>query len=109
MKITLGLFAFTYLYTLAVLGRVEERVPDLHVGVAVILNLVCILGFFLFVQQLSTGLRPTSMMRLVADRGRRVIEDVYPLGYDAARPEPAGPRPPAPPPGWSSSPAGPGW
>jgi uncharacterized membrane protein len=89
VRITLGLFTFTYTYTLAALGRVEERVPDLHVGVAVILNLGCILGFFLFVQQLSSGLRSTSMMRLVADRGRRVIDQVYPPEFDPGRSEQA--------------------
>src|SRR5947207_1151219 len=35
VRITLGVFMFTYAYTLAALGRVEDRVPDLHVGVAV--------------------------------------------------------------------------
>lgn len=85
VKVTLGLFTFTYTYTLAALGRVEDRVPDLHVGVAVILNLVCIGAFYFFVQQLSAGLRPTSMMQHVADRGRRVIDQVYPQGYRVGR------------------------
>jgi uncharacterized membrane protein len=89
VKVTLGLFTFTIAYTLAALARVEDRVPDLHVGIAVLLNLVCILGFFLFVQQLSDVLRPTSMMRLVADSGRRVIEQVYPLAYGPGRAEQA--------------------
>ncbi len=87
VKFTLRLFTFTYTYTIAALSRVNERVPDLHVSVAVFLNLLCILGFFLFVQRLSTGLRSTSMMRFVADRGRGVIEQVYPHTYDPARPE----------------------
>ncbi|MCI0704669.1 MAG: DUF2254 domain-containing protein [Planctomycetia bacterium] len=89
VRITLGIFTFTYTYTLAVFGRVEERVPDLHAGVAVLLNLSCILVFFLFVQRLSTGLRPSTMMRLVADRARSVIEEVYPVEYDPKRPEEA--------------------
>jgi uncharacterized membrane protein len=89
VKVALGLFTFTYAYTLSALGRVEDRVPDLHVGVAVLLNLLCIVVFFLFVQRLSSGLRPSTMMRLVADRGREVIEQVYPLAYDPKRPEQA--------------------
>jgi uncharacterized membrane protein len=87
VKVTLGVFTFTFAYTLSALGRVEERVPDLHVGIAVLLNLACILGFFLFVQHLSGGLRPSSMMRFVADRGRSVIEQVYPLESDPKRNE----------------------
>jgi uncharacterized membrane protein len=87
VRINLAIFTFTYAYTLSALGRVEERVPDLHVSAAVLLNLACILMFFLFVQRLSTGLRPSSMMRLVADRGREVIEQVYPGSYDPKQPE----------------------
>jgi uncharacterized membrane protein len=89
VKVTLGLFAFTYTYTLSALGRVEDRVPDLHVGVAVLLNLACVVVFFLFVQRLSRGLQPITMMRLVADRGRAVVEQVYPLTYDPKKPETA--------------------
>jgi uncharacterized membrane protein len=86
VRITLSVFTFTHAYTLAALSRVEERVPDLHVGVAVLLNLVCVLVFFLFVQRLSNGLRPSNMMHLVATRGRRVIAEVYPAPHDPARP-----------------------
>ena len=89
VRFTLVVFTFTYTYTLGALGRVEERVPDLHAGVAVLLNLTCIIVFFLFVQKLSSGLRPSSMMQLVADRGREVFEQVYPQPHDPARPEQA--------------------
>ena len=89
VRISLGIFTFTYVYTLSALGRVEERVPDLHVSMAVLLNLTCIVVFFLFVQRLSNGLRPSTMMKSVADRGREVIEQVYPAAYDPNRPEQA--------------------
>ncbi|WP_202920262.1 DUF2254 domain-containing protein [Urbifossiella limnaea] len=98
VKVTLAAFTFTLVYTLAALSRVETAVPDLHVGVAVVLNLLCIVLFFVFVQELSGALRPSTMMQLVADRGRAVIDEVYPTAYDPARPEgptratlPAGP------------------
>ncbi|MBN9523702.1 DUF2254 domain-containing protein [bacterium] len=98
VKVTLAALTFTLTYTLAALARVEDRVPDLHVGVAVVLNLGCIVGFFVFAQRLSAALRPSTMLQLVAGRGRAVIADVYPTGYDPARPEgptraplPAGP------------------
>src|SRR5262249_103113 len=38
MKLALAFLTFTYAYTLAALGRIEDRVPDLHVSVAVFLN-----------------------------------------------------------------------
>jgi uncharacterized membrane protein len=87
VKFALGTLTFTYTFTLAALGRVEERVPDLHVSVAVLLNLVCIMVFFRFVQQLAGGLRPASVMLLVSDRAWRVIDQVYPAAYDPQRRE----------------------
>ncbi len=98
VKVALGTLTFTYTYTLAALGRVEERVPDLHVSVAVLLNLLCIVVFFLFVQRLSVGLRPGSLTLLVAAHGREVIEQVYPVVYDPTRGEEATTRelPPTP-------------
>ena len=87
VKVTLAAFTFTFAFTLGSLSRVEAAVPDLHVGVAVVLNLGCIVLFFVFVQELSAALRPSTMMQLVADRGRVVIDQVYPTAYDPARPE----------------------
>ena len=87
VKVTLAAFTFTFAYTLGALSRVEDAVPDLHVGVAVLLNLGCVVLFFVFVQELSAALRPSTMMQLVAGRGRAVIAEVYPTAYDPARPE----------------------
>lgn len=87
VKVTLAAFTFTFTYSLAALSRVEDRVPDLFVGVAVLLNLACIVGFFVFVQRLSASLRPGTVMQLVARHGRGVIAQVYPAAYDPARPE----------------------
>ncbi len=81
VKIALGLLTFTYTYSIAALGRVEDRVPDLLVGTAIVLNLICLVVFFQFVQRLSTGLRPGALIQLVAERAQRVIGDVYPLPY----------------------------
>jgi uncharacterized membrane protein len=87
VKVALAVLTFTYTYTLAALGRVEEAVPHLHVSVAVVLNLMCIVVFFSFVQRLSGGLRPASLALFVAERGREVIGQVYPLGHDPAEAE----------------------
>lgn len=87
VRFTLMTFTFTYVYTLSALGRVDDRTPDLHVGIAIVLNLACIVVFFEFVQRLSNGLRPSTMMQLVAERGRRVMGEVYPLEFDPNRPE----------------------
>ena len=85
VKIALGILTFAFTYTLAALGRVEARVPDLHVGVAVLLNLASIIVFFLFVQRLSSALRPASLVQLVADQAEQVIDEVYPTPLDPKR------------------------
>lgn len=87
VKLSLMALTFTYTYTLAALGRVEDRVPELTVATAIFLNLACIIVFFLFVQRLSTGLRPGSLMLLIGERAQRVIEEVYPLNFDPQQPE----------------------
>ena len=81
VKIALGLLTFTYTYSVAALGRVEDRVPDLLVGTAILLNLICLMVFFQFVDRLSTGLRPGALIQLVAERAQRVIAEVYSLPY----------------------------
>ncbi len=87
VKVALGAITFTYTYTLAALGRIEDRVPDLHVSIAIVLNLSSIVIFFLFVQRLSAGLRPASVILLVALQAQRVIEQVYPKQFDPESPE----------------------
>jgi uncharacterized membrane protein len=87
IKIALCALTFTYTYSLGALGRVEEHVPDFHVSIAVILNLACIVIFFQFVQQLSSMLRPASLLLIVADRAQQVIEQVYPVVFDPKQPE----------------------
>ena len=87
IKIALCALTFTYTYTLGALGRVEAHVPDFHVSIAVILNLACIVIFFQFVQQLSSMLRPASLLLIVADRAQQVIEQVYPVVFDPKKPE----------------------
>jgi uncharacterized membrane protein len=87
VKIALAVLTFTYTYTLATLGRIEARVPDLHVGVAVFLNLACILVFFLFVQRLSSSLRPASLVQMIADHAEQAIDEVFPSLLDPKRGE----------------------
>lgn len=84
VKLALNGLTFTFTYTISALGRIEADVPQLHVGVAVLCNLASIVGFFLFVQLLADELRPAGMMQEVANRGRVVVEAIYPRPYAAA-------------------------
>lgn len=81
VKVPLALLTFTYTFSLTALGRVEDRVPHLLVGTAILLNLISLVVFFQFVHHLSTGLRPGALIQLVAERARHVIADVYPVPY----------------------------
>lgn len=89
VKVAVCTLTFTYGYTLSALSRVDDHVPELHVTAAICLNLMCIVVFFLFAEQLSSGLRPASLMLMVAERGRIVIEEVYPSGSDPSGSEQA--------------------
>lgn len=90
IKWTLGILTFTFTYTLAALARIEDQVLDFHVGIATLMNLVCILAFFYFAQELAQGLRPNSLVQHIAIRGRKVIAQVYAKPYDATKPEQSG-------------------
>jgi len=84
VKITLGIFTFSYVYTLAALSRVEQTVPQLPVALAVAANIVSIIVFVRFVYQFGIGLRPIAMLENVARECQMVIESVYPDSLDAA-------------------------
>ena len=84
LKLVLGLFTFSYTYTLAVSGRVDDTVPQLSVAVAILCNLACIAVFFWFAQMLGSSLRPIEVLQGVAEEGRAVVESVYPEPFDPA-------------------------
>jgi len=75
-KWVLAAFTFTYAYTIAAAGRVENVTPQLPVALAIMLNLACIALFFWFVQALGGSLRPIMVLSRVAGEGLAVIESV---------------------------------
>jgi uncharacterized membrane protein len=98
VKTVLGIFTFSYIYTLAALGRVEQTVPQLPVALAVVLNLLSIVVFVRFVYQIGVGLRPIAILEDVGMEGRRIVESVYPRLFNPAHETspPSGPRRPSP-------------
>lgn len=91
IKGTLSLFTFTFTTTLAALARCDAPLPHLHISIAVFLNLICLVAFFWFVQQLAHALRPISLMQQIAMQGVDVIKAVYPQPYDPCRSEESDP------------------
>jgi uncharacterized membrane protein len=77
-KLTIGAFVFTWIFSLAAVGRVEDRVPQLSVAIAILLSIVSVGLFFYLVQDASHALRPVTLLTGVANDTRAVIETVYP-------------------------------
>ena len=81
VKLTLGAFVFAFTYALAALGRIEDRVPQLPVLVAVLLSLFSIALFLYLIQKTGQALRPITMLSQVATDTRAVIQAVYPIPF----------------------------
>jgi len=88
VKFVLALFTFSYAYTIAVSGRIDQSAPQLSVTFAIMCNLACIAVFFWFVAWVAEGLRPISVLRDVSEQGRRVHENVYPNMFDGSQEQP---------------------
>jgi uncharacterized membrane protein len=89
VKVSVSIFAFTLLFTLSALGRLErmestQHVPQFLVFVTILSNVLTMAFFFWFVQQVGTSLRPVAVLRRLADAGCEVIDSVYPHRPDAA-------------------------
>jgi uncharacterized membrane protein len=84
LRVSVGIFVFSYSFTLGALGRVEMvNVPELLVTTAVLFTLVSIGVFFWFVQALGTGLRPVFILQGLWDTTLAVVDRVYPQSLDA--------------------------
>jgi uncharacterized membrane protein len=83
-KQTLGVFAFSFTYTMAVLGRIEDRVPQLPVFIAVFLSLGCVALFLFLIQTAGQSFRPVVIMTQVAADTRAAIDKAYPRPFQAA-------------------------
>jgi len=83
-QVCLGVFAFTLIYGLAVLGRIDDSVPQLGLALAVVLSMSTIVIFVYLVAYLGENLRPVRVLTLVGDRAAEVIEHVYPHLLDGS-------------------------
>jgi uncharacterized membrane protein len=90
-KLVLGAFVFSYTYTLAALGRIEDRVPQLPVLVAVLSSLFSLALFLYLIQKASQSFRPIMILTRVAADTRTAISAVYPSPFLTDKGEHAGP------------------
>jgi uncharacterized membrane protein len=77
-KYALGVFVFTYTYSLVFLSRLEEPVPFLSGLLCGYGTLACLAGFLLLIDRLGRELRPVRILTAVAAEGRKVIQHIYP-------------------------------
>ena len=78
LKYSLTFFVFTFTYTLAVLSRIGDTVPQLSMWIAVYSSVFCIALFIYMIDHVGKSLRPVSVLTRVGTAGQEVILDVYP-------------------------------
>lgn len=87
VKVSVGVFVFVYTFSLGAVGRIEQQhVPQLLVFLAILGTLSSIVVFFWFVQQIGMSLRPVAVLEGLWERGRQVIDSVYPPALDLTAP-----------------------
>ena len=96
IRFTVGLFVFTLLFAIGTVARIESSVPPLVMWTAAILGLASLMAFLFMIDYAARLLRPVSIVWRVGEKGRTVIESVYPnpiKDTDAlpARRQPLGP------------------
>jgi uncharacterized membrane protein len=89
IRIVVGLFAYGLVISLGARNR-TETIPDFIISVAALWGLVSVVAFLFLIDYAARLLRPLSIVRRVADKGLKVLADVYP---QAAGLQPDLPRP----------------
>jgi uncharacterized membrane protein len=77
VRYTVGLFIFTFLFTLGVQNRLESKVYQLPLIIAALLSLLCFAAFLYLIDYAARLLRPISILTQVGNVGLGVIESVY--------------------------------
>jgi uncharacterized membrane protein len=82
VKVSLTFFVFTFTYTVGMLGRIGDTVPQIGVWLAIYSNVVSI-GLFIFMfDRFGKALRPVSILTFVGHQGLGVVREVYPRTAD---------------------------
>ena len=94
IKASLTFFVYTFTYTLAVLGRIEQSVPQISQWVAVYSNVFCIGLFIYMIDHVGKSLRPISVLTLIGNAGQDVLREVYPRSAFSTEETPTNVAPP---------------
>jgi uncharacterized membrane protein len=77
-RVAISYYVFVYTYSLAALGRVEDRVPQLPVLLVALSTLIGLALFINLIQRGSEWFRPVSIFAELANDTRAVVETLYP-------------------------------
>jgi uncharacterized membrane protein len=78
LKVALGIFVFTFTFSLAVLSRITDVAPQLSLVVLIFGCFASLIVFVYLVDQTAKSLRPAGVIGRVAGMASEVIEAVYP-------------------------------
>jgi len=76
-KISLGIFVFTYIFSVALQGRSVDPVPQLALLLVIVLTVACIGVFRFLIGYMANFLQPISIVTRVAAEGAGTIEALY--------------------------------
>jgi uncharacterized membrane protein len=92
IRFTVGLFVFTMLFAIGVVARIQPTTTALPIWITAALGLGSIAAFLYLIDYAARLLRPSSILRRVAEDGLAVIEHVYPKATgDMGTPPPPAP------------------
>ena len=86
LRITLGLFVFTFLYGTIVLARLVEPVAQLPVLVAIACMIASVCGLVFLIDHMARTLRPVGVLDAVTTAGLAAIERMHPERLDERAP-----------------------
>ena len=76
-KTSLGIFVFTFVFSVGLQGRAVDPVPQLAVLTLIVLTMACI-GIFLFlIGYMASSLQPISIVTRIAAEGLEAIDAIY--------------------------------
>ena len=90
IKFALAIFVFAFIYTLALLSRIDDKVPQVSMWLATGGCAICIGVFLFMIDHVGKGLRPVAILTSVGTAGQAVIGEIYPkaIGESAEPPAP---------------------
>jgi len=93
LKYSLTFFVFTFAFTLAVLFRLTDKVPQTSMYIAIYSSLTSIGVFLYMIDHVGKSLRPISLLNLIGNKGQKVLIDVYPNSLLKAEDSESSPSP----------------